>query len=61
MKVTYCEALCTLKRGSAVTLSGGPRYGHALVIGLSDRLYAFTSLRGSWTSRTPIVLRRGAK
>jgi hypothetical protein len=61
MRATYCKALCTLKKGSAVILSGGPRYGHALLIGVSDRLYATTSPHGSWASRTPTVLRNDSR
>jgi hypothetical protein len=59
MKATYCRFLSCLQKRDAVTLTAEPR--HVLVIGLSDRLYAFTAPRGSWTSRTPIVLRKDVK
>jgi hypothetical protein len=58
MKAVYHKALSCVQKG-AITLTGDPR--HVLVIGLSDRLYAFTSPRGLWTSRTPIVLHKGRK
>jgi hypothetical protein len=59
MKATYHKILSCLKKRDTVTLSSEPR--HVLVVGLSDRLYAFTSPRGTWTSRTPIVLRKDTK
>jgi hypothetical protein len=58
MKATYCKVVSCVQKGT-ITLSGEPR--HVLVVGLSDRLYAFTSPRGLWTSRTPIVLHKGRK
>jgi hypothetical protein len=59
MRARYCKVLSCLQKRDTVTLSGEPR--HVLVIGLSDRRYGFTSPRGTWTSRTPIVLRKDAK